>query len=233
MTDPSVLPAIPVTETPHLHELAPKHLREAMKIIPVEWQNYSSEQELEQFCYEGRRSDVIKNDRKLRASLWLEYEAAVEEKRQMRLINICRGVASEINFQIGILPDLKRVLYITTPFSDYRAQMFELLQRAIPRIDEMMQIPLQVNGKWDTKACEILLKVIDHITLRTKGSIQQVVKVDSRTQSVIAHVKAPNQPSSLEAINQLRMELTNQIQQLKSAGTTSEVEVLPPSQEGK
>lgn len=137
---------------------------------------------------------------RFRLLFWDEYNAAVDEKRQMKLENIITsrlGTFYEYFTDI-ILPNNRKLSWILTPPSDYFLSMRDLLYTGLDRIREIMELPIiedvvvkvlkdgtkvtrrQVN----TRLIGEIVKITQNLNDRVHGAVVQRMSIQQKTMSI-------------------------------------------------
>lgn len=176
--------------------LLPTHMQEAVKKIPKEFFEMS-EHELELRL----KPDPVTC--RIRIAFWLEYDHAQANMRPMRMPNVYSGACHKVYFSQVICKDDERLAWILCPPADYMLAMRELLQLGVKQLRKIVNGNIvDEDGNIDTKAGELLVKVMQLADLKVHGS--EIIRHKMETKAVHVHTHipapAPNQEPEGETI---------------------------------
>jgi hypothetical protein len=145
----------------------------------------------EDFFKVNHRSAITLITQRIRVSLWVEYEHAVNMNRVMKPSNIFGGTCSEKAFYKLVEDDI-RFAYVLTPPADYIVMLKEAHNAGLEKMREMFSANIMdADGNLDTKSAEVVLKAFALIDARLKGAIVQ--RVDQRSLQLNADLSKSQQ----------------------------------------
>lgn len=190
-----------------LLELCPPAVKAAIERLDPKYYKMS-ELELRRFAKPS--AEIAR----LRMSFWDEYLRASEDKRNMDVRAITRGVCSHNYFYEVVLANENWLGYITIPPSDYQLAIREMLELSWDRIREVLLLPITEKVPMKTSVyneekkryetfCEIVEKpntkligeirqITNMLDLRIKGAVLQRMQIEQRNLNINASADDPN-----------------------------------------
>lgn len=155
---------------------------------------------------------TLKKDKRLRASFWSEYHAAVDENRRVIVDRFLSGVMNREFFYNHVLPDRYRLAYILTPLKSYTDSLRSMLQKLAEEVEQIIELPLvNSDGEMDYKAAELKFKMMQMIDKRLHGDYVQ------RVEQKNLHMQLPSPAKDVIDIDQKLMELEQKAKQITDA----------------
>jgi hypothetical protein len=160
----------------------------------------------------------------LRHTFWLEFDAAVDAKKRMSIMSLCRGAIRKSSI-LNTLSSHERIAYMIYPPHNYQARILTLLDKSLDKIEEILELPLteqpcrcrpyckcKVKGEpkcrcGDGCICPIHInnkligtigKIHESLELRAKGALLQRVSIDKRHLVAQIHQQSAGLISNIE-----------------------------------
>jgi len=146
--------------------------------VPKEYLEMSDEKLEEQFSF-------TKTDRMVRICLWKEI-ARVQELNlpKINIARMLKGICAPQTFFQHLLKNDFRVAYYLRPPQSYESQVGELIDIGVKKLREAFDAKLVYsNGHLDARAAKTLLDILAYFEDRTKGAIEQKIKMDAKMQN--------------------------------------------------
>ena len=106
---------------------------------------------------------------RLRHSFWVEYNTAVETDEKMRERPLFYHGCSKDQYYF-VIKDMPRLAWITCPLMKMTNHLSAMLELAIHRFDEIINVPLyDEKGKFDPRNAMILMKAMTILDLKVDG----------------------------------------------------------------
>ncbi len=152
-------------------------LRQRHAEVPQELLEMSDEELEKQFSF-------TKTDRIIRICLWKEIARAQElNLPKINIVRMLRGICSEPTFFKHLKNDFKVAYYLRPP-QTYESQVGELIDIGVKKLREAFDAKLVYsNGHLDARAAKTLLDILAYFEDRTKGAIEQKIKMDAKMQN--------------------------------------------------
>lgn len=196
-----------------LTEICPLEMVKMIMDLPKEYLGYTPHRLLERYLT-GKNSKNLLQKQKvaeiLRHAFWLEYDEAVDTRRRMNLMKICRGRLAKESFLLQMGNEFLLAYVISAPES-YQGTVLSLLDKATNKLYEILDQPIMrricrcrntcicekvdrcrcdhhcvCTPQFDHKLAETVSKMHARLEMRAKGALLQRVSVDKR--SLIAQV---------------------------------------------
>lgn len=231
---PSSLSVVPGAQTPDreldvdifntdhprsVFNLLPKHMQESIKKVPREFFEMT-EHELE------LRLKPDPTTSRLRIAFWLEYDHAQSTMRPMRMPNVYSGACHKVYFSQVICNDEERLAWILCPPADYMLAMREILSQGVKQLRKIVTGNIvDEDGNIDTKAGELLVKVMQLADLKVHGS--EIIRHSTETKAVHVHTHVPP-PAPSEPEGESIADIDKKIREAKKALAQGQPNLAPP-----
>lgn len=139
-------------------------------------------------------------DDRVRIAFWDEYDRACTNNTKMLLSRFLQGTIPLETWLAVYERNPYKFLFVITPIKSYAQAMRALLNRGLDRLNDILALPIvRSDGKPDTAVISQVMKAIQMIDLRVKGSIIQKVQIQQQSLQVNANV-------SQKALSELTIE---------------------------
>lgn len=184
-----------------LFNMVPETVRKEMLNVDPFWFEYS-EDELIQKAY-GNEKSIPLMDRKLRFRVWNIYGEFAQHHKQMRLIDICKGICDPRSFNAQVMKDHGRFVYIMTEPPDYWTTMEDMLHLSIPEMRDILLMeakPHPRSGVIDIRLLDLKFKIFQYLDQRQKGSIVQ--RQETKNLNLNIDASAQQKPQTLAEVEE-------------------------------
>jgi hypothetical protein len=151
-----------------IYNLVPNYVKKAIdQIIPDDLNR--SEEELKRLL----EPDVFLCQ--LRYAFWREYNSAQEDYRMMNIASVATMMGVPLHNVTSTLKRPEDLVWVLKPPVSYDLLLEEALNHGIKRLrDDLLNISLfDDEGKFDSKAADIILKTTAFLDMRKNGGIVQ------------------------------------------------------------
>jgi hypothetical protein len=187
--------------------VSPK-LAECMRVLPQDFLGMS-EKALR------KKLDPGWVDEQLRIAFWDEYFLTVDTNgSRMRMEAVYARVCAKDVFYDRVANPLA-LAYICKPPQDYLYQMRSLLNLGLERFAEVLQLPLEHEGRVDTRLIAEIVKIVTIVDNRVKGAVTQKFQIDSTSKSVNLNVDY-EAPKTHQDIQKELKDIEKEIKSLQS-----------------
>jgi len=157
-------------------------------------------------------------EEQLRIAFWDEYFLTVDNNgKKMRLEAVYARVCAKDIFYDKIKNPLT-LAYICKPPQDYIYQMRSLLNVGLERFAEILNLPVKVNGRVDTKLIAEIIKIVTLVDNRVKGAVTQKIQIDGTQKNLNMNVNYEAPKTHQDIAKELR-DIELEIKQLQSPQT--------------
>ena len=170
------------------------------------------------------------NDQRLRHLLWVEYENATREDRQMVMNNVHSLVCNEKTFTSLFLKLPYRACFLVCRPAAYQHVLKEMLTHGMYRLRQILDMPeTDANGKLNPKMIELKIKITAMIDMRLHGAPTQ--KIHQVTQNLPgppvqkSDVKELIDKGDMRTIQERLVEIEKEKRKLE--GRTATIDVTP------
>jgi hypothetical protein len=114
-------------------------------------------------------------DNRLRLKFWNEYDRAqsVGNGKEMNITAILSGICSRPFFYDHYLSKPENVAWMLCIPASYEVVMEESLQFGLEQMRDILALPIEKDGKINTKLAELKAKITDMLHTRIKGAVVQ------------------------------------------------------------
>lgn len=162
-----------------------------------------------------RKLDPGWTEEQLRIAFWDEYFLTVDNNcKKMRIEAVYARVCAKDIFYDKIKNPLT-LAYMCKPPQDYIYQMRSLLNIGLERFAEILNLPLEVNGRVDTRLITEIVKIVSIVDNRVKGAVTQKIQIDGTQRNLNMNV-AYEPPKSHQDIQKELQNIEKEIKQLQS-----------------
>lgn len=140
-------------------------------------------------------------DNRLRLKFWFEYDRVVlyQGTKKMIAANFLAGVCTDDFFYNSYLKNTVRVSWLLCPPTSYITKAKEGLDYGLDQIREILQMPIEVNGRRDLRLAALKITIVKMLDDRVQGSVVQ--RVEQKTTQVNVNTTAGE-------INQIAREMS-------------------------
>lgn len=179
-------------------------LRSRYNEVPKEYLEMSDEEIEKEFAF-------TKTDRMIRICLWKEIARAQEfSLPKINITKMLKGVCSAPTFFQHLLQNDIRVAYYLRPPQAYESQVGELIDIGVKKLREAFDAKLVYsNGHLDARAAKTLLDILAYFEDRTKGAIEQKIKMENKNSNVTVNITTPSMGELDKKLNELRNKLAD------------------------
>lgn len=167
---------------------------------------------------------VHETEQRLRAAFQIEYERAIRTSEMMDMANIYKGIVTQGYFYKYVVGNSFKLCFMIKPYSDYKADLEDLLQLGIAELRKIMKQPLVTkSGNFDSRLAGIKHKIFQDLADRTRGSAARKLEIDSKSMNL--NLSGEVQPQSIADIDQRLEELqAKEVQQISYKDVTDGAE---------
>lgn len=142
-------------------------------------------------------------ERRLRAAFQLEHEVAIRKGSKMDMTNVYKGIVTFAYFHKYVVGNSYKLAYMIKPYTDYKADMEDLLRMGLDDLRVVMKRPLvNSKGELDHKLAMLKHSITKDLLDRTKGSATKHIAIDSKSMNVNINKEVPAKPLTLEEVNE-------------------------------
>ena len=154
-------------------------------------------------------------EEQLRIAFWDEYFITIDNNaKKMRVEAVFARVCTKEHFYDKIKNPLT-LAYMCKPPQDYIYQMRSLLNIGLERFAEILNLPLEVNGRVDTRLITEIVKIVSIVDNRVKGAVTQKIQIDGTQKNLNMNVNY-EAPKTHQDIQKELQNIEKEIKQLQS-----------------
>lgn len=164
-------------------------------------------------------------DNRLRISLWLEYDCAVNEGREIKPYYIYRGLCTEEVF-LKVLNSDHKVAWIFTPPAKYERVLEEALTYGLEQLRFILELPnFKSDGNTpDHSTLRLKMGVVQMLDQRAKGGYTQ--KIEQKSMHLIH--KTGDELFKMTSMEEMNRKIQEVEMQLAKAQNGNVLEHRPP-----
>lgn len=157
-------------------------------------------------------------EEQLRIAFWDEYFITMDNNfKKMRIEAVYARVCTKEHFYDKIKNPLT-LAYICRPPQDYIYQMRSLLNIGLERFAEILTLPLENNGRVNTRLIGEIVKIVSIVDNRVKGAVTQKIQIDGTQKNLNMNVNYEAPKTHQDIAKELR-DIELEIKQLQSPQT--------------